>query len=457
MSVNTSILVVDDEKNTREGLKSLLEVHGYEVDLADDGYKALEIVKRDMPDIVLTDLRMPDIDGLELLQKVKKINEETLVIVFTAYGTVENAVKAIQSGAFHYLSKPVNTDELIEILKKAVSRKKLEQENKELRSQLNERYEFSDIVYKSSKMVEIMDMVKQVAPTNASVLIQGESGTGKELIARLIHSESLRKNEAFVPVHCASLTETLLASELFGHERGAFTGAVGRKLGRFERAHKGTLFLDEIAEIKENMQVKLLRVLQDGEFERVGGTKSIKVDVRIVSASNKNLFEEVQKGNLREDLYYRLNVVLITIPPLRERKADIKLLIEHYLKHYCKVNNKNINEIEPNAMNALINYNWPGNVRELKNIVERMVVLSRNNTIDFLNVPSDIRNFGESGRDLSPNLENHDINRMSIRDMERELILKALKDSNRNKSKVAKKLGISRRTLYRKLQEYGIS
>lgn len=456
MNIQPTVLVVDDEKNTCHGLKTFLELHDYEVSVAQDAYDALDAIKMDNPDIVLTDVRMPEIDGLQLLSKIKEISPETIVIMVTAYGSVEDAVKAIQSGAYHYLSKPINTDELIEILKKAVSRKRLEQENKDLKTQLDEKYEFGKIVYKSKKMQTIIDTVEQVAPTHASVLIEGESGTGKELIARLIHALSLRKNEAIIPVHCASLTDTLLASELFGHEKGAFTGAFERKIGRFEKAHKGTLFLDEIGEVKEDMQVKLLRVLQEGEFERVGGTKTIKVDIRLISASNKRLLDEIKAGTFREDLYYRINVVSITLPPLRERKEDIEALVEHYMKHYSSVNHKKIHGISPYALKALINYNWPGNVREVRNVVERMIVLARGNTLTIENVPADIRTFSGNSviESLESNVKKQDD--LSIRDMEKDMIVRALKEMNGNKSKVAKKLGISRRTLYRKIEEFDL-
>jgi len=455
MNIYPTILVVDDEENTRQGLKQLLELHEYEVDTACDGYRALEIVKMDSPDIVLTDVRMPELDGLELLKQIKIINPETIVIMLTAYGSVEDAVKAIQSGAYHYVSKPINTDELLEIVKKAISHSRLKQENKELKSQLKERYEFGEIIYRSEKMKAIIEMVEQVGPTNASVLIEGESGTGKELIARLIHSLSVRKDEAIVPIHCASLTDTLLASELFGHEKGSFTGAIERKIGRFEKAHKGTLFLDEIGEVKEDMQVKLLRVLQEGEFERVGGTKTIKVDIRLISASNKNLLEEIKKGMFREDLYYRINVVSITIPPLRERKEDIEPLLKHYIAYYTKINHKRIDTITPAALKALIEYNWPGNVREVKNVVERMVVLARSEKIDTDTIPGDIQQSAELGDERSAMPDSRRSN-ASIRDMEKNMIIATLHDMNGNKSKVAKKLGISRRTLYRKISEYNI-
>jgi two-component system, NtrC family, response regulator AtoC len=455
MNIHPTILVVDDEENTRRGLKSFLEMHEYEVSLAKDAYEALDVIKMDNPDIVLTDVRMPEINGLQLLAKIKEISPETIVIMVTAYGSVEDAVKAIQSGAYHYLSKPINTDELIEILKKAVSRKRLEQENKDLKVQLDEKYEFGKIVYTSKKMQDIIDTVEQVAPTNASVLIEGESGTGKELIARLIHARSARKNEAIVPVHCASLTDTLLASELFGHEKGAYTGAFERKIGRFEKAHKGTLFLDEIGEVKEDMQVKLLRVLQEGEFERVGGTKTIKVDIRLISASNKNLKDEIKSGRFREDLFYRINVVSIPLPPLRERREDIEALVEYYIRHYSSVNHKKITGISNEALKALIDYNWPGNVREVRNVVERMVVLARGDSLDISNVPADIRDFSMRSI-VSDQSGGSQHSHASIRDMEKDMIERTLKEMNGNKSKVAKKLGISRRTLYRKIDDFKI-
>jgi DNA-binding NtrC family response regulator len=454
MNINPSILIVDDEKNTRDGLKSLLELHDYDVSTAADAYQALDIIKMDNPDIVLTDVMMPEIDGLQLLERIKKNSAETIVIVLTAYGTVENAVKAMLSGAFHYLSKPINTDELLAVLAKAVQHKKLELENKDLKLQLEERYEFGDLVYKSSQMKDIIEIVKQVAPSNASVLIEGESGTGKELIARLIHSMSLRKNGPIVPVHCASLTDTLLASEMFGHEKGSFTGASERKIGRFEKAHMGTLFLDEIGEVKEDMQVKLLRVLQEGEFERVGGIKTIKVDTRLICATNKNLLEEIKAHRFREDLYYRINVVSITVPSLRSRKDDIEPLVHHYLKYYSAVNHKSVETITPEAMDALRAYNWPGNVRELKNIIERLVVLARTHVITLDNIPVDIRTSLAIAHEGMTTNASQSVRR--IKDMEKEMIIQTLKAQKGNKSKVAEKLGISRRTLYRKIDEYGL-
>ncbi len=445
------ILIVDDEKNTREGLKTFLEMHDYEVSTAKDPYDGIEEIKEERPDIVLSDLRMPGMDGIEFLKRIKKIDAKIYVIVMTAYGTIDNAVEAIKEGAYDYISKPLNMDELLATLKKAVKHKKLELENKELKTELKKRDEFGEIIYASDKMKNIISIVKQVAPSDASVLIEGESGTGKELIARMIHAYSRRKNGSFIPVHCAALTDTLLLSELFGHEKGAFTGATERKLGRFERAHNGTIFLDEIAEIKEDAQVKLLRVLQEGEFERVGGDKTVKVDVRLVSATNKNLLEEIKKKNFREDLYYRINVVTINIPPLRERKDDIEPLVNYYLNKLAAANNKNIKGITKKALSYLIAYDWPGNVRELKNVVERMVVLADGDKIDEDNIPADIKTHYRKqpfGTDISFD--------GTLADVEREYIAKVLSDAGGNKVKAAKRLGISRRTLYRKMSEYGL-
>ena len=443
MNLLPLILVVDDEKNAREGMVALLDSFGYSVLAADSGKSALKIVKEEKPDVVITDLRMPEMDGLELLSNLKKINEHLPVIVLTAFGTVDNAVKAMHLGAYHYLVKPVNVDELKVVIKKALHQIDLETENKELRESIASS---SKIIGKSKKMKDVLDMARKVAKTNSTVLIQGESGTGKELVAKLLHDLSPRRNKPFVALHCAALTETLLASELFGHEKGAFTGANERKIGRFEKAHTGTLFLDEIGEIPAEMQVKLLRVIQEGEFERVGGTKTIKVDVRLISATNKDLKSEMAKGRFREDLYYRLNVILIDVPPLRERKEDVPLLIQHFIEEFAAANYKNVKSIEQNALEPLIQYDWPGNIRELRNIIERMVVMSSHQVLTLDDVPKDIA--GNSAAVLS-----QDIN---IRDAEKELILQKLDRYKGNKSKAAKELGISRRTLYRKLEEYGI-
>ncbi len=448
----SNILIVDDEKNTREGLKRFLEDKGYDVSLAEDGAKALELLKSDRPDIALIDLRMPNMDGLTLLHRTKSVSPNTVAIMLTAYGTVETAVQAMKAGAFHYLMKPVNLEELDLILKKALREHVLVEENRNLRKDLmQEKYEAGKILGKSQKIKELLQIAHQVAQSSATVLIQGESGTGKELLAHAIHEESPRKNKSFVTVHCASLTETLLTSEIFGHERGAFTGAVERKIGRFEMAEGGTLFLDEIGEISETTQVKLLRFLQSGELERVGSSKTIRVNVRLICATNKDLQAEVRSGKFREDLYYRINVILLKTPPLRERPDDIPVLAEHFLNYFSKINGKPITSITPQAMTRLRTYDWPGNIRELKNIMERMVVLAKGKVIDLENIPEDLQS-----RNLTDDGEFHHPNEIDLSVIEKSTIMKALKSLSGNKSSAAKKLGISRRTLYRKLEEYKI-
>ncbi len=453
-----TILVVDDEKNTREGLQTFLEGLNYDVVTAGGAEEALQLMEKEKPEIVLSDIRMPGLDGMALLEKVKNKYPRTSVILLTAYGTVENAVKAMKVGAFHYLTKPVNLEELEFLIKKALTQQSLEEENRELRKELfRERFEEGKIVAQSKKMKEVLQVTDRAAPTRATVLLQGESGTGKELFAHRIHELSPRKNQVFVALHCAALTETLLASELFGHEKGAFTGAVERKAGRFELANGGTLFLDEVGEIPPEMQVKLLRVLQEGEFERVGGTKTIRVDVRLVCATNKDLAAEVRQGRFREDLFYRINVILIKIPPLRERREDIRPLVEGFIQQFGRANRKSIVGIEEEALRSLESYRWGGNVRELKNVVERMVVLCETSQLTLANVPEDIRS-GEgilkeanSGSSLSLNLESS-----NLQGVEKELIRLKLQECRGNKSKAAQKLGISRRTLYRKIDEYGL-
>lgn len=448
-----SILIVDDEKNTREGLKHYLEDKGYDVYLAESGSKGLEVTKVRHPDVALIDLRMPEMDGMTFLQKLKNIQPQTIAIVLTAYGTVETAVNAMKAGAFHYLMKPINLEELDLILKRALRERTLVQENQNLRADLmKERYETGRIIGKSKKIKDLLQIAKQVAQSQATVLIQGESGTGKELLAHAVHDMSLRKNKPFVTVHCAALTESLLTSELFGHERGSFTGATERKIGRFEMADGGTLFLDEIGEISESTQVKLLRFLQSGEFERVGSAKTLQVSVRLICATNKDLLLEVKAGKFREDLYYRINVILLKAPPLRERLDDIPLLAEHFLNYFSKENNKEIASITPQAMAILKKYEWPGNIRELRNVIERMVVLAKSNVLDVNDIPEDLH----SGDPLLQGRSMESPQSSDLASLEKTAILNILKTLNGNKSNAAKKLGISRRTLYRKLEEYNI-
>jgi len=450
-----SILLVEDEANARKGLTQFLQGLDYDVMTATNGKEALELFKKEHPDLVISDIRMPEMDGIALLESIKAEAPTAKVILLTAYGSVEDAVKAMKKGAFYYLTKPVNLEELEFLVKKAFNSHQLEEENRELKQELfRERYDQGRLIAHSQKMKELLKTVDKIAASNASVLIEGESGTGKELIARRIHDLSPRKQYPFIAVHCAALTDTLLSSELFGHEKGAFTGATDRKKGRFERAHQGSLFLDEIGEITKDTQVKLLRVLQEGEFERVGGTKTIKVDVRLIAATNKTLLEEVRQQKFREDLYYRINVIYLKVPPLRERKEDIAPLVNSFIQQYAALNTKKIRGIAKDALDALVQYNWPGNIRELKNIVERMIVLSSGDLLTLEQIPEDLRQGGPRGPRTNGNVPLQGITR--ITDAEKELIRSALVETKGNKSNAAEKLGISRRTLYRKLEEYKI-
>ncbi|HOW58820.1 MAG TPA: sigma-54 dependent transcriptional regulator [Candidatus Omnitrophota bacterium] len=446
------ILLVEDEANSRKGLTQFLQALDYDVITAANGVEALELFKKESPDLVISDIRMPEMDGVTLLENLKSESSSAKVILLTAYGSVDDAVKAMKKGAFYYLTKPVNLEELEFLVKKAFSSHQLEEENKELKQELfNERFFQGKLIAQSTKMKELLKTVDKIAQSNASVLIEGESGTGKELIARRIHELSPRRQHPFIAVHCAALTETLLSSELFGHEKGAFTGATDRKKGRFERAHMGSLFLDEIGEISKDTQVKLLRVLQEGEFETVGGTKTIKVDVRLIAATNKTLLDEVHEQKFREDLYYRINVIYLKVPPLRERKEDIPPLVEAFIRQYASSNAKKIEGIEKHALEILTQYDWPGNIRELKNIIERMIVLSSGVKLTPEQIPEDIR----QGKLLS---RTNDVSQgvIKITDLEKDLIKKALQETKGNKSLAAEKLGISRRTLYRKIEEYNL-
>ncbi len=459
MSIFGTILIVDDEKNSRMGLRQFLEGKGYEILDAGDGEEALALFQETKPDLVLADIRMPKLDGISLLEKIKLQSPDAFIILMTAYGAVDDAVKAMKKGAYYYLTKPINLDELDFLVRKAFSSRTIEEENRELRQALfNQKFDQGKIIGKSKKITDLLKTVDKIAQTNATVLIEGESGTGKELIAHRIHNLSTRSGHPFVAVHCAALTETLLASELFGHEKGAFTGASERKIGRFERAHQGTLFLDEVGEISLETQVKLLRVLQGGEFERVGGTKTLKVDVRLICATNKNLRNEVAAGRFREDLYYRINVIYLRAPSLREHKEDIPLLVEYFLKHFAEINRKKNYTMTQEALDALMHYDWPGNIREFKNIIERMIVLSSEPTLDRQNVPEDLRQDSSTGKqeleDIGPTSFAEIHASANLTDMEKILIRRILTKTGGNKSMAAKKLGISRRTLYRKIEDY---
>jgi DNA-binding NtrC family response regulator len=443
------IFIVDDEKNTREGLKKALESAGYRILLAADGEETLRIMKSERVDLLLTDLRMPGMDGLELLRKVIGIQPGVITILLTAYGTVETAVQAMKEGAYDYITKPINIDRLEIIVQRALSTRVLEMENIELRKKLDERYRIENILGRSKAIEEIRKTVKQVAPTKATVLIEGESGTGKELIALAIHGLSDRKDHPFVAVHCAALAEGLLESELFGHEKGAFTGAVKKRIGRFEMADTGTLFLDEISEMGAETQVKLLRVLQEQEFERVGGSETINIDVRLVAATNTELEALIGEGKFREDLYYRLNVVRLHVPPLRERSEDIPLLVKAFIAEFNVANKKSVEGLTAEAMDILLSYSWPGNVRELRNCIEGVVVLSRRRMIHPEDLPIKIRQ-----GDKKTYSEKEDD--ATLKGLERKTIEAALLKAGGNKTEAAKILGISRRTLHRKIKNYNL-
>jgi len=459
-----TILVVDDEKNTREGLQRSLQPLGYEVRLAANASEAIEAMKAGGVDLMLTDLRMPGMDGLQLIKVAQQISPETQIIMLTAYGTVETAVEAMKQGAYDYLTKPVNLDELEGRVSRALTNTRLRAENTMLRERLQKNFGFENILGNSTAMKGVFETVRQVAPTKATAHIVGESGVGKELIANAIHNISPRKDKPFIAVHCAALSKSLLESELFGHEKGAFTGAIASKPGRFERADGGTLFLDEVSEIDRDIQVKLLRFLEEWEFERVGGIKTIKVNVRLITATNSDLRKLVEAGRFREDLYYRLNVVTIKVPPLRERKEDIPILVKAFLIELSLENNKNVRSISPEVLDPLIAYDWPGNVRELRNVVESLVVLCPGDTIDVAQLPANIRRPPKEKEVVVfakevPETPGPKIllpAGTSLQDAEKLLIQETLRNNDNNISRTARILNVSRRTLHRKLNEYGI-
>jgi DNA-binding NtrC family response regulator len=444
-----NILIVDDEKNIREGLGKALELEGYKTFLAADGDEALRLVENEEIDLVIADLKMPGLSGEELLKKVVSAYPTVPVIILTGHGTIESAVKAMRDGAYDFLTKPLNLERLSLLVKRALSNRELFLQHRALQEELDRRTKFPQIIGKSDRMQKIFEVINQVAPTKASILITGESGVGKEMIADGIHYNSPRKDKPYIKVHCAALTETLLESELFGHEKGSFTGAISRRRGRFELAHNGTIFLDEIGEINQNIQIKILRVLHEKKFERVGGEETIDVDVRIISATNKDLKDEIEKNNFREDLYYRLNVVNIHIPPLRERKDDIPLLIAAFLKDFTEENKKKIQGIDTKASLILNQYSWPGNVRELRNCIESSVVMCKGSVITMDDLPPYLRETSEK--------DTIRINSgITLQEAEKQIIAFTLNQNNGNKSKTAEILGIGRKTLHRKLNEYKI-
>jgi two-component system NtrC family response regulator/two-component system response regulator HydG len=446
------IVVIDDEVNAAQALETLLREDGYEVSQANDAKAGLALVERQDPDVVLTDLRMPGMDGLELLQRLKEIRPDTMVIVMTAYGTVKTAVKAMKLGAEDYLNKPIDVEELEVILQRVLEKKRLLEEARGLRERLDKKYRFENLVGESPEILALFKSIRQVAPSYASVLLLGESGTGKELFAQAIHQNSPRRNKPFVKLACAALPETLLESELFGHEKGSFTGALYSRAGRFEMADGGTLFLDEIGDISATVQVKLLRFLEEREFERVGGNKTFKVDVRIIAATHRDLRKKIEDGSFREDLFYRLNVVEISIPSLRERTGDIPLLADHFLRKYAEANGKPIAGISDDAMALLLRHSWPGNVRELENAIERAVVLADGSALEPPHFPTLRRAAGEPA--AAARTGGVSIPGSTMAELEREAILRTLEAVQGSTSKAAAMLKISARKIQYKLKEY---
>lgn len=448
------ILIVDDEKIQREMLAGFLVKQGFGAMAAEDGPKALEKLKSGTFDLVVTDYRMPGMEGIELLKEIKRLNPETVVVIMTAYGTVGTAVTAMKEGAYDYLTKPIDLDELLLLIQRVEREVRLGRENRELKEQLKEKFKVDFIVSTSRQMEEALNLAGRVAQSQATVLILGESGTGKELIARAVHYSSPRADKPLVKVNCAALPENLLESELFGHEKGAFTGAVARRIGRFEQADHGSIFLDEIGDLSPSLQMKLLRVLQEKEFERLGSNQTIKSDVRVIAATNRNLEEAIQQGAFREDLYYRLNVVTIYLPPLRERKEDIPPLVEYFLTKYNRENKKNVASLSKEVRDLLMNYHFPGNVRELENIIERAVVLCRGEILTVQDLPLHLRESkveavlerARESRDLPGALE----------EVERQMMANALERSSGVQTKAAAELGISERVLRYKIKKYKI-
>jgi two-component system NtrC family response regulator len=448
-----SILIVDDEDAQRSILKGYLEKKGYKIFSASSGTEGIKAVENNPIDIVLSDFKMPDKTGLEVLEEVKKINPEISFVILTAYGTIENAVKAMRLGAYDYISKPVDLDELDLTIERIIENKNLRSEIQILKNQLKEKFKIDSFISNSAKMEEVLSVAARAADSKATVLITGESGTGKEVLAKSIHYVSPRKDKPFIAVNIPALPETLLESELFGHEKGAFTGAEKTKKGRFELADGGTIFLDEIGDIPINLQVKLLRVLQEHQIERLGSTENINIDVRIIAATHQNLEEKIKDGSFREDLYYRLNIVSVHIPPLRERKEDVLPLIEYFTEKYSKENNRERLTLSKEAVDLLIKYNFPGNVRELENAIERAVVLCRSEAITVNDLPNVIKGF--KAENEIPKIESGTLIDQ-VEELEKKLIFDALSSANGNQSQAGRILGLTERNLRYKMQKYGI-
>lgn len=448
------ILIAEDEKSQRELLEGFLKKEGFSVETASNGRQALEKIEAGFFDIAFLDYKMPELDGLQTLREIRKRFPDLPVVMMTAYGTVETAVASMKEGALDYLTKPIDLDELLLIIRKVLERSNLIRENRELKARLQERYTFQNIIYGSPKMEAVMGLIARVAPSQATVLIRGESGTGKELIANAIHFASARSDNPFIKVNCSAIPETLLESELFGHEKGAFTGAIQKRIGRFEEADGGTVFLDEIGDLSPSTQVKLLRILQEKEFQRLGSNLNLKSDVRVITATHRNLEEAMKNGLFREDLYYRLNVITIHLPPLRERKEDIPLLIDHFLKKYSELNQKKIRDLSKEARSLLLRHFYPGNVRELENLIERAVVLCRGEVVTTQDLPFHLQE-GLSEKQWETIGKTKTLPD-SLEEIERDLIIKALHQHQGVQTRAAESLGISERVLRYKMKKYGI-
>jgi DNA-binding NtrC family response regulator len=449
------ILIADDELNIRKVLSALLRREGYEVLTAKDGQEAMELLQAGKVQVVITDLKMPIMDGLEVLRFVQRNHPQIPVIIITAHGSIDNAVAALKNGALDYITKPFDKTNLLNIIAKAVKTESLASKDVQVAGPSPDRYK---MIGQTPKIHAIYDMIDKVADTPSNVLITGESGTGKELIAAALHYSSSRKDQAFIKINCAAIPRELMESELFGHERGAFTGAVSSKPGRFELASSGTLFLDEIAEIPIEMQVKLLRVIQESEFERVGGISTIKVDVRLVVATNRTLQQEVEEGRFREDLYYRLNVIPINLPSLRERRDDIPLLIEHFIKKYNAKLNRQVRGITPEALNLLNNHDWPGNIRELENVIERCLLFADHLEIQPVDLPEELLGSSNNlpGASMEEDASMKDIVKQATAELEKDLIIAALAETSGNVTQAAKRLKISRKSLQNKMKDFGL-
>lgn len=455
----TTILIAEDNDLSRENLAELLSEDGYEVTAVRDGKEAMDAFPCDKYDLVITDMKMPHVDGLQLLQFIKEINPENIVIMITGHATVDSAVDAMRMGAFDYITKPLKADLVTLTVKRALSHAKLRDENIALRGQLEKKYNFGRIVSYSDSMKNVVEKIKKVAASDSTVAIYGESGTGKELIAQALHFNSDRKNGPLVTVNCGAIPEELLESELFGHEKGAFTGAIRSRTGRFELAHGGTIFLDEIGDMSPSLQVKVLRVIQEKHFERIGGMKTIEVDVRIVTATNQDLEKAVAEKKFREDLFYRINVIPVHLPPLRERTVDIPVLTNHFLRSFNKLKKKNVEKLMPEAMDCLMRYQWPGNVRELQNLAEMLVVMKEHGSIGVEDLPDKIRLNSGGAEEITGDIKipdsGLDLNE-TICQFEKDLLRKALEESGGVKNRAAKLLKLNRTTLVEKLKRYNL-